>query len=120
MAKTKRGGGRKPPVTKRQLLAAIKGSKGIVVNVAARLDRDWNTAKKYIIEYAPESTDALAREREIITDVAEDRLVKNIYAGEQWAVTFWLRTIGKKRGFSERHEITGVDEQPLKMTVEFV
>ena len=113
--------GRKPEVTRAQLFRAIKGSRGIIKNVAIRLgNKDWNTAQKYIKLFAPESEAAMLKEREIITDVAEDKLIDSINRGDQWGVTFWLRTIGKKRGFSERYELTGADNEPIKLNLVFV
>lgn len=117
---TKRG--RKNETSKRQLMAAIKGSRGLITNVAKRLgNKDWNTAQKYIKLYAPASTEAMLKEREIITDIAEDRLVDSVKKGEQWGVTFWLRTIGRKRGFSERTELVGAaDAEPIRIELIFV
>ena len=114
--------GRKPEVTKRQLMAAIKGSRGLITNVAKRLgNKDWNTAQKYIKLFSPESLAAMEREREVITDIAEDKLIDSIKNGENWGVTFWLRTIGKRRGFSERMEIGGApDAEPIALKLEFV
>lgn len=47
--------------------------------------------------------------REALLDVAEDRLAYHIEGGDIRAITFYLKTQGKDRGYTERQEITGKD-----------
>src|SRR5262245_37198058 len=42
--------------------------------------------------------------RESMKDLAESALYRAVIAGEAWAVTFFLKTQGRDRGYSERHE----------------
>ena len=46
-------------------------------------------------------------------DFAENRLMQNIEQGREPSIFFYLRTIGKHRGFVERTEQTGADGTPL-------
>jgi len=41
------------------------------------------------------------------SDIAEMRLETAIQAGEPWAIQFQLRTQGKQRGYTERHDFGG-------------
>ena len=47
--------------------------------------------------------------REELVDIAEIRLRVAINNGEPWAIALVLKTMGKNRGYTERHEITGAD-----------
>lgn len=48
--------------------------------------------------------------REQGLDDAEDSLMKAVTEGEAWAVCFFLKTQGKKRGYVERQEIEHSDK----------
>jgi len=98
--------------TKSAILKAIKDSNGIVSVIAIRLKINWMTAKKYIDE-DDDLKEAFQAEKETVTDTAENKLIEQIENSEQWAVKFWLATMGKKRGFTERQEITGADGTPV-------
>lgn len=52
---------------------------------------------------------ALLTEREDLVDFAESGLRRAVERDEAWAIAFALRTIGKHRGYTERHEMTGAD-----------
>lgn len=93
-------------VTQKQVLAAIHESGGIVSVISRRLGVDWHTGKKTIERY-PAAVQAVQDERESLVDFAEGQLIKAIKAGEAWAVKFYLATVGKGRGYSERQEVTG-------------
>ena len=45
----------------------------------------------------------------VTLDMAESQLHKQILKGNTTATIFYLKTKGKKRGYVERQEITGVD-----------
>lgn len=61
------------------------------------------------IERNPELNDVRTAARESLLDVAEDQLASHIQQGEIRAITFYLKTQGKDRGYTERQEITGKD-----------
>ena len=62
---------------------------------------------------------ALDGERDNLLDYAEMGLKRAVLNGEPWAVAFALRTIGKSRGYSERHEIAGPDGDTLRVVIEY-
>ena len=52
-------------------------------------------------------------------DTAELALDAAIGRGEGWAVCFFLKTMGKKRGYVERQEVTGAEGGDLVITVKY-
>lgn len=52
-------------------------------------------------------------------DKAELALDKAIGKGEGWAVCFFLKTMGKKRGYVERVEQTGADGGDLTIKIKY-
>lgn len=49
--------------------------------------------------------------REIMLDDGESSLYKAVKEGQSWAVTFYLKTQGRKRGYVEKVEHVLTDEQ---------
>lgn len=87
-----------------QLLNAIKDSGGIVSTIAKRLDCHWNTADKYIKMY-PETIQLLQDEAEKILDLCENTMIRAVQNGDVNSAKWILSTKGKKRGYTEKHEI---------------
>lgn len=106
--------GGKKNFTIEELLIVIKGSKGIVSVVANKLDCAWSTAKIYIDQHE-EAKQALSDENETILDFAESKLYKRIDGEDMTAIKFLLATKGKKRGYTERTELTGADGDVVKI-----
>jgi transposase-like protein len=96
---------------KSEIKKAIEGSGGYISEIARRLGCDWHTADKYIKQF--ELTDILQIEDEVANDRAELKLMEAIERGEIAAIIFRLKTKAKKRGYVERQEITGADNQPI-------
>lgn len=61
----------------------------------------------------PEFKAAVEGIKESLIDLAESALTKQIAEGNTTAIIFFLKTQGKKRGYSEHVEITGKDGAPL-------
>lgn len=99
--------------TTQQVIAAIRETKGLVTRAAARLGCDPKTIRSYAARY-PTVAEALREEREGMTDVAELALYNAILKGEPWAVSLYLKTQGKQRGYVERVETTGKDGGPIE------
>lgn len=95
-----------------QILEAIKGTRGIKSAVARNLGCEWPTVNNYAKRYAT-VREALETERETLIDTAELQLVKLVNSGDWDAVKYTLKTIGRKRGYVERTELTGEDGTPL-------
>jgi len=102
--------------TEKKVLAAIKGSGGIVTTIANRLGSDWHTAKKLSQKW--ESTrQAYTDERETILDMSETTLLKSIKEGDTQSAKWMLSTLGRERGFKERVEIVGKDGGPVAFEI---
>jgi len=108
-------------VKKATVLEAIRGTGGIVSQIAKRLSVDWSTARKYINAW-DETKKAFEDERETILDMAESTLFKSVKDGNSQDAKWVLSTLGKNRGFSERQEITGANGDNFinKVVVQFV
>ena len=51
---------------------------------------------------------AMDESKESMLDVAEGKLHEAVRAGDAWAICFYLKTQGKRRGYVERQEIQPV------------
>ncbi len=100
--------------SKKAIIEAIKDSGGIMSTIARRLGVTWHTADTWVKQY-DETKQALQDEREAILDLAESTLFRNIKDGNSQDAKWLLSTMGKNRGYSERHEITGADGEPVKV-----
>ena len=98
--------------SKKAIIEAIKDSGGIMSTIARRLGVTWHTADTWVKQY-DETKQALQDERETILDLAESTLFRNIKDGNSQDAKWLLSTMGKNRGYSERHEITGADSGPI-------
>src|SRR5262245_39155763 len=87
-----------------EVAEAVRASRGLVTLAARRLGCDRDTVLRYAHRY-PTVAAALADAREQQLDVTEARLFQAIDQGELGAITFYLRTVGRHRGYSERHEV---------------
>ncbi len=95
--------------TKEEMIGAIRGSRGVLAAAARRLGCDRKTVYNYM-ERHPEVKAAIEEERDTLLDDAEDTLYNNaIKKGDTTSLIFLLKTIGKRRGYVERQEITGAD-----------
>ena len=58
-----------------------------------------------MMERHPDVAEAVDEARDYTTDIAEAALYRAIRRGEPWAVQFYLKTQGKRRGYVERTEV---------------
>lgn len=105
---------KKNKFTTKQVIQAITDAKGMLSAAARKLGCDYSTLWNYSKRF-PAVQESIDNQREAVTDMAELKLFKAINAGEAWAVCFYLKTQGKKRGYVERHEHTGKDGNPLEV-----
>ena len=98
--------------TAAQFIKAIPGSGGIITVIADRVGCDWATAKRYITNYSTVEQ-AYNNERNRIVDLAETKIISAINEGDIQTVKWYLSTIGKERGYTERqeHDVSGVSVQ---------
>jgi len=97
---------------KKALLLALEKSLGIVstacskVGISREMHYRWCKEDK---EYA-EKADSI---RELAIDLGESKLFENIEAGRETSIIFFLKTIGKKRGYIERQEVEKITNIPV-------
>ena len=100
--------------TNDQVAEALRSAAGIRNAAATLLDCSPSTVKRYV-----DRSETLARiESEIVErnlDLAETRLLDAINDGNLTAVMFYLKTKGKHRGYSERHQLEGKDGGPVEV-----
>ena len=102
---------RQPRFTEDQVAEALRSAGGIRSDAAALLKCSPSTIKRYIDR--SEALATIAREVvEEVVDLAESKLVDAINDGNLTAIMFYLKTKGKDRGYSERHEVGGNDGGP--------
>ena len=93
---------------KKAMIAALEKSLGIVTTACKKVGigrttfYDWLKEDK---EFAKEVNEI----QDIALDFAETQLHSQIGGGSTAATIFYLKTKGKKRGYVERQEITGLE-----------
>ena len=106
-------------IKKKAIIEALEKSLGVVttacknVGIARSTFYEWYS-KDIIFRKEVNSINDLA------LDFAESQLHKQISDGSTSATIFYLKTKGKKRGYIERHEITGAEGEDLNFTVEII
>lgn len=96
---------------KKAMLAALEVTLGVVSSAAkkAQIDRqthyNWMKSDK---EYA----EAVRELKNVSIDFAESKLFGQIREGNTTAIIFYLKTIGKERGYVERSEHRITSDQP--------
>jgi len=90
--------GRKRKFKKQDILDALKGSYGIVSEVADKLGVDWHTADDYI-KLWPETLQAQKDENERYLDLTELKCIERVKAADGSMIRFVLATKGKVRGY---------------------
>lgn len=105
----------KPKFTVEEVITAIRV--GHTPNGAAReLKCHPDTIRNYARRHTTVKK-ALDDEREDLVDLAETGLRVALLNREAWAVAFTLKTIGKSRGYVERQEVSGADEEPITFII---
>ncbi len=108
-------GGRKPILDAELVAAALVQLKGNISAVARRFKVDRSSVQE-LIGKRPALQQVLRDAREGRLDDAEDSLDRAVLEAQGWAVCFILKTLGKSRGYVERHEITGKDGDAIPVT----
>lgn len=94
--------------TQKQIIDALRETKGMVYLAAKRLGCEAQTVYNYRDRYPAVRAEMEQQDGEV-DDAAEMVLYRAIMAGESWAVQFRLRTKGRKRGYGDAVELTGKD-----------
>ncbi|GAG17088.1 unnamed protein product, partial [marine sediment metagenome] len=93
---------------------AIPGTGGIITDIAKEVGCCWNTAKKFITNFATVKA-AYDQEVESVLDSAEVVIIDDIKKGKDVQTAKWFLTMkGANRGYAptQRREISGPDEGP--------
>ena len=99
-----------------QMIQAIYESKGILASAARRLGCTRQTVHNYVNKFQTVKA-AYEDARESNIDYVEGKLMYAIEKGHVPAIIFFLKTIGKNRGFVERQEVAGVSDAPMHIVV---
>lgn len=97
---------------KKRMLEALEKSLGIVTTACRAVNIVRDTHYRWLKEDA-EYKAAVELISDSVLDFAESKLHNLIEKGDTAATIFYMKTKGKKRGYIERQEITGADNQPI-------
>lgn len=90
-------------VSNAKFIECAKKCGGIVTALANLAGIDRCTAMKYLNEI-PDAKAQFESQKETIIDLAENQLVNLVKQGDKDAIFFLLKTVGKRRGYSEKTE----------------
>ncbi len=108
--------GRKEKFTAEEVSQAIIKAKGILSVAADLLGCSRRTIYNYIQKYKTVK-DVAEDQKEKTTDWVFNKLLMAIKKDNLTAIMFYLKTVGKDRGFTERFEHTGADEKPIPISI---
>jgi AcrR family transcriptional regulator len=100
-----------------KVIPLIREHKGNMTMVAKALGVHRTTVWRFKNKHQTVA-DAFEEARETMIDNVESRLYASALKGEGWAVCFFLKTQGKGRGYVERQEYAGVEDQPLRIIMD--
>jgi len=106
----------KSDTTKKAMLQALEKSLGVVTSACASVGISRQTHYRWLEEDAEYKTEVKGLE-DVAIDFAESQLHKQINSGNTSATIFYLKTKGKNRGYVERTEITGADQEPIVVRI---
>ena len=112
--------GRKRIIKEKDLLAAIKDSRGFKSTIAARLHTDWHVVDR-AIKASEAAQEAIAEEEETTLDFVEGKAIQRINDGDGTMIRFYLATKGRQRGYTyEEEPAHGIesDDNELKIVIE--
>lgn len=102
--------------TAERVIEAVKETHGLLTLAAVKSGIGYRTICRYVAEN-PAVAEAVQEAKEGTLDLAEGKLFTAISKGEAWAICFYLKTQGKQRGYTERHEVTGKDGEAIKNNI---
>lgn len=111
------GNGYNGKYTAAQFIEAIPGTGGVVSAIADKVGCAWDTAKKYLTEYATVKQ-AWENERNRITDRAEHNIVGAIKGGDLAMSKWWLQVMRDEFIPRERRDISGTMDN--RLIIEYV
>jgi hypothetical protein len=104
---------------KKALLEALEKTLGVVQGACKIVGISRTTYYQYLKDDA-EFKKAVDDIENIALDFAESQLHKQIQDGNTSATIFYLKTKGRNRGYIERQELTGMNGQPLSVSIKVI
>lgn len=92
-------------MTDEQVIEALQEAKGLINYAAKNLGLKSSTSLRSRIKKNPVLNQALTDIRKDNINKAEQKLLDAIDNGEQWAIKFYLETIGKDEGYTYQTNI---------------
>ena len=108
--------GRQVAVRDETIIEALEATGGLILQ-AAKLVKMPRTSLSRRISGSPALKDKLGDIRESNIDIAESKLMELIGKGQPSAIIFFLKCLGKDRGYVERVETTGKDGADLVLPI---
>lgn len=100
-----------------EVIGAIQSLNGNIAAVCRGLGTNRRTFDRWM-ERHPNAQQALSEAREEMLDMAESSLYRQVLNGQAWAVCFFLKTQGRKRGYIERAETFNLNIDLNELDVE--
>ena len=97
---------------KKELIKAMEQCHGVVSDACLSVGVSRVTYYDYY-KNDPNFKESVDQVESIVLDYVEGKLFKLIDKGDVASTLFYLKTKGKKRGYIERNEITGVDGKDI-------
>ena len=101
---------------KKAMIEALERSLGVVTSACKSVGISRETHYRWTREDDQYKKRVLELEN-VALDYAETQLHKQIKGGNTSATIFYLKTKGKNRGYVERTEITGADQEPIVVRI---
>ena len=100
------------PVSTERIIECLRETNGLVSLAAKRVPCSITTIN--VRRKRVQAVEQVIQEcRGELVDLGELALRKAVLAGEPWAVSLVLKTLGKERGYVERQETSGPDGGPI-------
>ncbi len=109
--------------SKTAMLEALEKYKGIVTSSAQAVGIHRSTHYQWLRE-DHDYAEAVAEIQDVALDFVESQLLKRVEAEDTHAIIFYLKTKGRRRGYTERvehqigHNHNDMDEEALKKEIE--
>lgn len=99
-------------ITDDQIIEVLEKKAGLLAPTAKAIGISRRCLYNWI-EKSPKLQEAVTDARETVIDMAESVLMEKIQGKETVATLFYLKTIGRERGYVEKAELVMHKEQPL-------